>query len=150
VSYGEGVFVGYRHYETAGVAPQFPFGHGLSFTSFAYGEPEVVREPGRISVTIPLANTGVRPGTEVVQVYVRPLSPALPRPDRELAAFAKVTLAPRESRPVSLELGAGAFSYWDVQTHDWRADPGPYELLIGSSSRHIHHVVGVSWGDASR
>jgi beta-glucosidase len=144
VVYGEGVFVGYRHYETTGLAPQFPFGHGLSYTTFAYGEPVVAQETDRMSLTVPLTNTGGRTGSEVVQVYVRPLAPRLPLPDRELGAFAKVTLAPGESRSVVLELERHAFAYWDVETHGWRADPGAYELLIGSSSRNIHHVVNVA------
>jgi beta-glucosidase len=143
VTYGEGVFVGYRHYETTGVAPQFPFGHGLSYTSFHCGEPTAVQEADRTSLTVPLTNTGGRTGSEVVQVYVRPLAPRLSRPERELGAFTKVALAPGESRSVVLELTPRAFAYWDVQTHDWRNDPGAYELLIGSSSRDIHHVVTV-------
>jgi beta-glucosidase len=144
VIYGEGVFVGYRHYETAGIAPQFPFGHGLSYTSFAYGEPEVLRQGDQLALSLPLANTGTRTGSEVVQVYVRPLAPQLARPDRELGAFAKVTLASAESRSVLLELPWRAFAYWDVETHGWRTDPGPYELLVGSSSREIHHTVAVT------
>jgi beta-glucosidase len=144
VTYGEGVFVGYRHYETAGVAPQFPFGHGLSYTSFAYGEPVVTQSAEGVTLTLPLANTGGRTGSDVVQVYVRPLAPKLPRPDRELAAFSKVTLAPGESRSVAFELAPRSFAYWDVDTHDWMIDPGRYELLIGSSSREIHHVVEVA------
>jgi beta-glucosidase len=143
VTYGEGVFVGYRHYESAGVAPQFPFGHGLSYTTFAYGEPVMVQASGGVSLTLPITNTGGRAGSEVVQVYVRPLAPRVPRPDRELGAFAKVALAPGKSRSVRLELAPRAFAYWDVDTHGWRADPGPYELLIGSSSREVHRVVEV-------
>jgi beta-glucosidase len=144
VTYGEGVFVGYRHYETVGVAPQYPFGHGLSYTSFAYGEPVLKQAAERVSLTVPLANTGARTGSEVVQVYVRPVAPQVPRPDRELAAFAKVTLAAGERQSVALDLAPRAFAYWDVETHDWRTDPGRYELLIGSSSRDIHHVVTVT------
>jgi beta-glucosidase len=144
VVYGEGVFVGYRHYETAGVAPRFPFGHGLSYTTFSYGAPHVVQEPGHVVLDLAVTNTGARAGTEVVQVYVRPVAPRVPRPDRGLAAFAKVTIPPGATAAVELELGDGAFSRWDLDQHGWVADPGRYELLIGSSSRHIRATVEVT------
>jgi beta-glucosidase len=144
VTYGEGVFVGYRHYETAGVAPQFPFGHGLSYTTFAYGEPAMRQTPGKVVVAVPVTNTGRRAGSEVVQLYVRAHSPRVPRPDRELAAFAKVRLAAGETRTVALELDDRAFAYWDVETHGWRTDPGRYTLLVGSSSQDVHGLVEVT------
>ncbi len=144
VAYGEGVFVGYRHYESAGVAPAFPFGHGLSYATFAYGESQVVQSPGRIALSVDVTNTGARTGTEVVQVYVRPHAPRVPRPDRELAAFAKVTLDAGESRAVAFELHDAAFSYWDTASHGWVCDAGHYTLLIGSSSRDIRRQVEVA------
>jgi beta-glucosidase len=152
VVYGEGVFVGYRHYESRGVEPLFAFGHGLSYTSFEWGKPEVVVAPvagaagaaGRVTLTVPLTNTGDRTGTEVVQVYVRPIDPRVDRPDRELGAFAKVTLDTGERADVVLELPGAAFAYWDIDAHAWLTDPGRYELLVGSSSRHIHSVTGVT------
>lgn len=144
VVYGEGVFVGYRHYETAGVEPQFPFGHGLSYTTFAYGEPEVRQTPGKVVVAVPVTNTGQRAGNEVVQVYAQAHETKVPRPNRELAAFAKITLAAGESKHVALELEDRAFAYWDVETHGWVIDPGRYTLLVGSSSRDIHAAVEIS------
>jgi beta-glucosidase len=144
VTYGEGVFVGYRHYETAGVTPLFPFGHGLSYGTFAYGTPEVVETPEGSALTVEVMNTAPRSGTEVVQLYVHPHDAKVERPERELVAFAKVTLAAGERRTVSLELSERAFAYWDVITGGWRIEPGRYTLLIGSSSRAIHAEVEIS------
>ena len=130
VVYGEEVFVGYRH---QGAAPLFPFGHGLSYGEIAYDEVTVTPE----TVRVRLVNEGTRRGTEVVQVYIRALEPRVPRPDRELAGFVKVTLEAGQQETVEVELGAAATRYWDVDTQGWRTDPGRYEVLVGSSSRDI-------------
>ena len=130
VVYGEGVFVGYRH---DGAAPQFPFGHGLSYGAIAYDEVTVTPE----SVGVRLVNAGTRRGTEVVQVYLRALEPRVPRPDRELVGFVKVALEAGQRETVEVELGAAATRYWDVDAHGWRSDPGRYEVLVGSSSLDI-------------
>jgi beta-glucosidase len=152
VVYGEGILVGYRHYDTRHVAPHFPFGHGLSYTSFAYGSATVDGRRVRVEVT----NTGERAGTEVVQFYVRALDAVdtvvdiaevevnvAERPDRELAAFVKVSLEAGETAPVEVELTEAAFSYWDLSSHGWKVDPGHYDVLIGSSSRQIRAEVVV-------
>jgi beta-glucosidase len=144
VDYGEGIFVGYRHYETAGVEPLFPFGHGLSYTTFALGQPEVSQVPGRTSVTVGVTNTGGRRGAEVVQVYARAEGSAVPRPDRELVAFAKLELDAGESRSVSFDLDDQSFAHWDSESHGWVTDPGRYTLLIGTSSRRIQAEIGIS------
>ncbi len=136
--------MGYRHYESAGVVPLFPFGHGLSYASFDYGVPQIDQSPGRVVVTLELSNTGDRRGTEVVQVYVRPHAPKVARPDRELATFAKVSLDAGQKSTISLELDEMALAYWDTDGHHWAADPGRYELLIGASSRDIRAAVEVS------
>ena len=104
----------------------------------------MVQSPGRIALSVDVTNTGARTGTEVVQVYVRPHAPRVPRPDRELAAFAKVTLDAGESRAVAFELHDAAFSYWDTASHGWVCDAGHYTLLIGSSSRDIRRQVEVA------
>jgi beta-glucosidase len=142
VVYGEGVLVGYRHYDTRQVEPLFPFGHGLSYTSFAYGPATL---DGRV-VTVEVTNSGARSGSEVVQVYVHPLDIVneVERPDRELAAFVKVSLQAGESASVAAELDDAAFSYWDVDSGAWVADPGRYEVLIGSSSRDIRASVEIT------
>jgi beta-glucosidase len=142
VVYGEGLLVGYRHYETAGIAPHFAFGHGLSYGDIAYEEIAVTAGEVRVR----LANDGPRAGTEVVQVYLRALDPRLPRPDRELVGFAKVRVPPGGRETVALALTAAAYRSWDVDTHRWRSDPGRYEVLVGSSSRHIRGSAVVTWG----
>jgi beta-glucosidase len=137
VVYGEGVFVGYRHYDSRDVAPRFPFGHGLGYTTFDYRGVEVESGSGSVRVRVALGNTGGRAGREVVQCYVRALDPVVPRPDRELAGFAKLEVGAGEEASAVIELNDAAFSRWDETTHSWVVDPGPYELLIGSSSRDI-------------
>ncbi len=141
VVYGEGVLVGYRFFETARLAPLFPFGHGLSYGDFVYEDVEADGD----HVTVRLVNKGRRPGTEVVQVYVRSIEARVRRPDRELAAFAKVHVDAGGEETVRIDLGAPAFRYWDVDTHRWRSDPGRYELLVGASSRDIRASREVTW-----
>ncbi len=133
VFYDEGVFVGYRHYETAGVAPLFAFGHGLSYGEISYEEVTVTPERVRVR----LHNEGARRGTEVVQVYVRALEPRVPRPDRELVGFVKARVEAGQRETVEVELGAAATRYWDEDTQGWLSDPGRYEVVVGSSSRDI-------------
>jgi beta-glucosidase len=141
VVYGEGVLVGYRFYETTRLAPLFPFGHGLSYGDIAFEEVEADGD----HVTVHLVNNGARPGTEVVQVYVRSPEARVRRPDRELAGFAKVHLDAGGQETVRIDLGAPAFRYWDVDAHRWRSDHGRYELLVGASSRDIRATVEVEW-----
>jgi beta-glucosidase len=143
VTYGEGVLVGYRWYETAHVSPRFAFGHGLSYGDIVYDEVEVAA--GRVRVR--LDNKGQRRGTEVVQVYVRALESPVERPDRELAGFVKVAVDPGKPETVELELDAAAFRYWDVDTKGWRSDPGRYEVLVGASSRDIRATAEIVWPD---
>ena len=141
VEYAEGVFVGYRHYDTNGIDPRWCFGHGLSYTSFAFAELTVTipdDDRGVALVSVDVTNTGARPGREVVQVYVRPLDAPVARPDRELKAFEKVSLAPGETTTVTLELDGRSFAHWDPDRHAWHAAAGTYEILVGSSSRTIH------------
>jgi beta-glucosidase len=133
VVYGEGVLVGYRFYESAHLAPLFPFGFGLSYGAIVFDDVQA----DAAGVTVTLANNGNRRGTEVVQVYVRAPESLVRRPDRELVGFAKVGVDPGARETVRVELGATAFRYWDVGTHAWRTDPGRYEILVGASSRDI-------------
>jgi beta-glucosidase len=146
VVYEEGILVGYRHYETANVAPMFEFGGGLSYGDIVYDQIDVTAE--RVSVT--LTNKGERTGTEVVQVYARALEPRVERPDRELVAFSKVAVEAGQQETVELELNADGFRYWDVDTNGWRSDPGRYEVLVGSSSREIRATVPISWPPEAR
>jgi beta-glucosidase len=145
IAYKEGVFVGYRGYEHAGVKPLFPFGYGLSYTTFAYSNLAVNRAnsptngdaSSAYELTFNVQNTGKREGDEVAQVYVAPPQSKVPRPEKELKAFTRVTLKPGETRSVRLALNARSFSYYDVDSKQWRADPGEYEILVGRSSEQI-------------
>ncbi|MGE3596081.1 MAG: fibronectin type III-like domain-contianing protein, partial [Dehalococcoidia bacterium] len=138
VAYGEGVFAGYRGFERRRVAPRFPFGHGLSYTSFAYGDVTVDRAsfgPGEeVTVAVAVRNVGERAGREVVQVYVRDLESSLLRPEKELKGFAKITLQPGEERIARVVLPHRAFAAWDPTLKDWMAEPGEFEILVGASS----------------
>jgi beta-glucosidase len=141
IKYSEGVFVGYRWYESRKITPLYAFGSGLSYTSFAFASPRVsaatVLCTEGVSATCRVTNTGTRLGAEVVQLYVRPIDPPVHRPEKELKGFARVELAPGESREVTVTLTPRDFAYWDVDRHDWTVAPGDYELLIGGASDQI-------------
>jgi beta-glucosidase len=141
VRFEEGIFVGYRHYDTNHVEPAFPFGHGLSYTTFKYGDlvldTHTVRPGGSVSVCLEISNSGRRAGKEVVQVYLRDLEARLPRPEKELKGFIKVDLRPGETEYLCLTLDERALSYWDPEAGQWTAEPGEFEVLVGSSSRDI-------------
>ncbi|MDE6160317.1 MAG: glycoside hydrolase family 3 C-terminal domain-containing protein [Muribaculaceae bacterium] len=138
--YAEGLLVGYRWHDTKKVRPLFPFGHGLSYTAFAYGKPVVdaSRNGDRVAtVTIPVTNTGSRAGAEVVQLYISYKKSSLPRPLKELKGFSKVTLVPGETANVSFDIDIDALSYFDPDAHKWVAEPGRFTAHIGSSSGDI-------------
>lgn len=141
VLYGEGLFVGYRYYDTKDVAPLFPFGHGLSYAQFEYGPlslraGEFTAEEG-LDVHLKVTNTGKRPGKEIVQLYVHDVSSALVRPEKELKAFAKVALAPGEGKAIDFHLDREAFWYFNPAQGGWVTEPGEFEILVGASSRDI-------------
>ncbi len=125
--YREGLFVGYRYYATTGVPVTFPFGYGLSYTTFGYTSLAATPESAEVTVT----NTGAVAGAEVVQVYVHRPTPGVPRPARALAGFARVELAPGESATVTVPLGDAAFRHWDVATGAWQVERGEYRVLAG-------------------
>ncbi len=141
VHYGEGLFVGYRYYDKKDVAPLFPFGHGLSYTTFAYHNLAIEQaeyKPGEtMRVSFEIENTGARGGQDTAQLYVRDVQSSLVRPVQELKAFAKVMLAPGERKTVTLELDHDALAYYDDEFKSWRAEKGDFEILVGSSSRDI-------------
>jgi beta-glucosidase len=138
-SYGEGLFVGYRYFDQNSLEPLFPFGHGLSYTSFAYGDAKLMPGQGReeVRVRCTIQNTGKRAGEEIVQLYVHDVKSSLVRPPKELKAFRKIRLKPGEKQQVVFALGREAFSFYDPGKEDWIAEPGDFEILIGSSSRDI-------------
>ena len=131
--YREGLYVGYRYYETADKPVRYPFGYGLSYTSFAYSDLKVHED----KVTFTLTNTGNRDGAEIAQLYVAKLDATVFRPAKELKGFAKVFLKTGESRAVTIPLDDKAFRYWNVQTNRWEVEGGSYQLLIGASVQDI-------------
>ncbi len=141
VSYSEGIFMGYRGYDRSAVKPMFPFGYGLSYTTFAYSNlrvnPASARNDDAVAVTFDVRNTGSRAGAEVAELYVGDAHAAVPRPVKELKGFAKVFLQPGESKQVTLHLNHRSFSYYDVKTREWTADPGDFSILVASSSADI-------------
>jgi beta-glucosidase len=148
VHYAEDIFVGYRHYDARDVEPLFPFGHGLSYTTFRYenlqvrGDRPEDGEP--VQVTVDVLNSGPRYGQEVVQVYVADRACSVPRPPQELKGFAKVGLRAGERKTVTVPLGADAFSFYDERKHAWTLEPGQFDIRVGSSSRDIRLTRSVT------
>lgn len=144
VSYGEGLYIGYRHYERARIEPLFPFGHGLSYTVFEYGRPslssKVLTPEGSIELTVAVSNTGEVAGSETVQIYVRDEKSRLPRPEKELVAFEKVTLEAGETTHLRVRLDKHAVGYYDTAIKRWIAEEGRFKVLVGASSADIKWV----------
>lgn len=142
VLYGEGIFVGYRYFDAKDIEPLFPFGFGLSYTTFAYENlrisAETIDPQGSLIVEVAVRNTGSRAGKEVVQLYIRDLESRLVRPPKELKGFRKIELAPGEMKTVSFTITEKELSYYDPSQKAWVAEPGEFEALIGSSSRDIY------------
>ncbi len=142
VRYGEGLFIGYRYYDEVQRGVLFPFGHGLSYTTFAYGEVQLsatdFRDEEGLRVSVDVTNTGDRAGKEIVQLYVHDVESRLRRPYKELKGFAKVALEPGETRTVTFHLDARAFAYYDPAHGAWIRESGTFEILVGSSSAEIH------------
>ena len=147
VRYGEGLLVGYRWYDARHLDPRFAFGHGLSYTTFVIGEPEPSsgewQAGERLTVRVPVTNTGDRDGVEVVQAYVAPPAGPRFRPDRELKDFAKVVVAAGATEVVELSLDERSFAAWDPAAADWVVEPGTYQVHIGRSSTDLAQVVTV-------
>ncbi|MBV9183775.1 MAG: glycoside hydrolase family 3 C-terminal domain-containing protein, partial [Acidobacteria bacterium] len=141
VSYAEGIYVGYRYFDTKNIAPEFPFGFGLSYTTFAYSDLKVSANQTTgdrpVEVAITVRNTGSRSGAEIVELYVHDVHAKIDRPVHELKAFRRVELQAGESQTVHFTLDRSAFSYWDPSAHTWRADPGTFEIQLGASSRDL-------------
>lgn len=134
----EGLYCGYRYFDRQRIKPAFCFGHGLSYTRFEYGDLKLKVEKERdVKLTFSVKNIGRRAGAEIVQVYVAPIAPKVDRPDKELKAFAKVSLSGGRSKKVSLTLKAEDFAYFDTDLHQFIADAGDYEILVGASCEDI-------------
>lgn len=141
VNYQEGIFIGYRYYDKKNMDVLFPFGYGLSYTDFTYDNLRLSKQEATdsdtITVSVDVRNVGQRAGAEIVQLYVHNPDGEEIRPEKELRNFAKVFLEPGESKTVTMELNGRAFSYYHTGIHDWYAEDGEYEILIGASSRDI-------------
>ena len=139
--YNEGVFVGYRYYDKKRMDVLFPFGYGLSYTTFAYSNltvsADTIRDTDTLTVSVDVTNTGSVPGKEVVQLYVGDKESTVFRPVRELKGFEKVFLAPGETKTVTFTLGKRAFAYWNVALHDWHVETGAFSIEICRSSRDV-------------
>ena len=140
VEYREGLYVGYRYYQTAGVKPAFPFGYGLSYTTFEYSG----LKADETGVTLTVTNTGSAAGAEIVQLYVAKPDAKVFRPEQELKGFAKVFLAPGESKTVTIALDDKAFRYWNVKTNAWEVEGGSYQLRVGASCVDIRLTADIT------
>jgi beta-glucosidase len=142
-TYKDDIFVGYRYFDTYKVAPQFAFGHGLSYTTFNYSNLSVVPGQRQATVKLSVTNAGKVAGAEVVQVYVKDEQAAVKRPEKELKGFQKVFLQPGETKTVTLKLDQNAFQYYDESKRSWVLEPGKFGVLVGSSSRDIRLMGSV-------
>ncbi len=162
VAYKEGVFLGYRHFDKSPTKPLFPFGYGLSYTKFKYSnlaispdvmksdvmksdgmkpgvmKPDVIKEDGMVTVSFDVTNTGAREGSEVAQVYVGDRHASVPRPVKELKGFAKIHLMPGETRRASVTLDRRALSFYDVNSKQWKAESGDFDIYVASSAEQIN------------
>lgn len=146
VVYSEGIFLGYRHFDKSGIKPLFPFGYGMSYTTFAYKNLTISPASADQAVTVAfdLTNTGSRSGAEVAEVYVGDRHATVPRPVKELKGFSKVMLNPGESRHVQVNLDRRAFSYYDVNSHQWTVAPGDFDIYVARSAAEIELTGKVS------
>ena len=141
--YKEGIFVGYRGFDRSDVKPLFPFGYGLSYTTFAYDGLRVDKEGANYQVRFSIRNTGARTGADVAEVYVQPVNPKVERPLKELKGFARANLPMGTVKNIRVDLDRSAFAYYDAATHGWKVDPGEYKILVGSSSADIRLTATV-------
>ena len=141
VHYKEGIYVGYRWFNTKGVKPQFPFGFGLSYTTFKYGRPTLSAESlsadGKLTLTVSVTNTGKRAGKETVQLYIGDEKASAERPRKELKDFAKVELQPGETKTVSFDITTEALQFWSDKTHSWTAEPGRFKAYVCASETDV-------------
>ena len=143
--YNEGIYVGYRYIDKNKLKPNFPFGHGLCYTTYKYGKATVDKAVGakgdKFTVSVPVTNTGKRAGSETVQLYISDLKSSVDRPVKELKGFSKVALQPGETKTVTFEIDEPALSFFDADKHAWVSEPGDFEALVGASSADIRSKV---------
>lgn len=147
VHYAEGIYVGYRHFDKDKIRPLFPFGYGLSYTTFGYNNLQLSQKQlapdGSVTASVDITNTGKRAGEEVVELYIHDLHPQIDKPVRELKGFAKVALQPGETKTIQFTIQPRDLDYFDVPGHQWKADTGDYEIEVGASSRDIRQKAMV-------
>ena len=143
--YNEGIYVGYRFIDKNKLKPTFPFGHGLSYTTFKYGNASIDKTSGKESdtfmVSVPVTNTGKRAGSEIVELFISDSKSSIDRPVKELKGFSKIALLPGETKTVTFEINRDALSFFDAEKHAWVCEPGDFEALIGASSADIRTKV---------
>lgn len=148
IPYNEGIYVGYRFIDKNNLKPTFPFGHGLSYTTFKYGKATVDKTEGvkgdSFTVSVPVTNTGNREGKETVELFISDLKSSVDRPVKELKGFSKVSLAPGETKTVTFSVNESDLSFFDADKHEWVCEPGDFEALIGASSADIRSKVKFS------
>ena len=144
--YDEGIYVGYRWYDAKEIQPLFPFGYGLSYTSFEYGKPVLSsRKMGKsLTIKVPVTNTGKVAGAEVVQLYISDVESSVDRPVKELKGFDKIYLEPGQTGTVSFTIGRDALSFFDAEKHEWVAEPGKFKALIAASAADIRQEAEFS------
>ena len=137
--------MGYRHFDTKKVQPQFPFGYGLSYTTFKYGKPTLssryMYDEGTITISVPVTNTGKREGKEIVQLYIADEQCSVDRPAKELKGFTKLTLAPGETETATMEINVDDLKYYNEATHRWQVEPGRFKAIIGASVTDVRGVA---------
>lgn len=151
-TFSEGVFVGYRHYDQQHLPTQFPFGYGLSYTSFAFSHLAAGNGPNHtVTVTANVTNTGGRYGADIAQLYLGdPSSPTVPEPPNQLQGFTKVRLEPGQTKQVSFTLTPRSFAYWDTHTSSWRITGGTYQINVGDSSRNLPLITTIQLPPSAR
>lgn len=146
VRYDEGIYVGYRHFDTRGIKTRFPFGFGLSYTTFKYGKPTITANGnGTWSVTVDITNTGNREDKETVQLYIGDEKSSVDRPKKELKDFAKVALRPGETRTVTLRITEQDLKFWDETLHDWKVEPGRFKAYVCASVEDVRGTADFSY-----
>lgn len=143
IEHNEGVFVGYRWYQSNKIEPLIPFGAGLSYSTYSYGKPKIKIDGENVTVSISITNTGKVTGIEVVQLYIHDKKSVFPRPIKELKGFQNIQLAPEESKTISFNLDESAFSYYNPDTHKWWLESGKFDILIGQSSDKILRKISI-------
>lgn len=143
VDYSEGIYIGYRWYEAKNIKPMFPFGYGLSYTTFNYGQPTASSRTmkDKITVKVPVTNTGNLAGAEVVQLYIQDLVASVDRPVKELKGFEKVYLEPGQTKTVEFVIDKSALSFFDADKHEWVAEPGEFKAIVAASSEDVRGEV---------